>query len=153
MIRSRWQPHAFSLIEVVLAIGIVSFALFAILGLIPLGLQVGRSSIEDTRATHIAEQVFATLRKQDFGSVAFYGQTLNLSELNTQDWAEPTITVSADNDGYVMPFNPSLPYAVELRFRPTPGGLLPGEASEIHVTVRTLGGPVHRSQYVSIVGR
>lgn len=149
----RPSAEAFTLIEVVLAIGIVAFALFAIIGLIPLGLQVGRSSVEDTRANQVAEQVFTTLRKQNFENVDFYGQTLNLAELNTGDWSVPTVRVSADNDGNVTALASEHPYSVELRFLSTPAGLPPGWASEVHVTVRTLAGPTHRSQYVSVVGR
>ena len=38
------RGHAFSLVEVVLALGVVSFAIVAILGVVPLGLQTGHDA-------------------------------------------------------------------------------------------------------------
>src|SRR5437773_7022024 len=61
---------AFSLVEVVLALGVISFALVAIIGLLPIGLASGRGTIQETRANHLAEEIFATFRSQPFTSVA-----------------------------------------------------------------------------------
>ncbi len=47
------SPRAFSLVEVTLALGIVSFALLAILGLLPVGLKSAQDSSEQARATDI----------------------------------------------------------------------------------------------------
>lgn len=44
---------AFSLVEITVAVGIVSFALLAIMGLIPVGLKSVQDSSEQTRATDI----------------------------------------------------------------------------------------------------
>ena len=52
----------FSLVEVVLALGVISFALVAIIGLLPIGLASGRGSIQESRANHLADEIFATLR-------------------------------------------------------------------------------------------
>src|SRR4249920_2281378 len=60
---------SFSLVEVVLTLGVVGFALLAIIGLLPIGLQSGRASIQETRANHLAEQIFNTLRSQRFTAV------------------------------------------------------------------------------------
>jgi uncharacterized protein (TIGR02598 family) len=53
--------RAFSLTEVVLALGVVSFALIATLGLIPLGLTSLKDSIQDTSNSLLVESVRQTL--------------------------------------------------------------------------------------------
>lgn len=54
--------EAFSLVEVVLALGIVSFAGLALLGLFSVGLSTNRESIEELEATHVAQSIFAFRR-------------------------------------------------------------------------------------------
>ncbi len=56
--RSREDRRsAFSLVEVTLAMGIVSFCLLAILGLLPVGLQSAKASREHAAAAACAEQI------------------------------------------------------------------------------------------------
>ena len=52
---------AFSLIEIVLAVGIVSFALVGILGLFPVALEAAADSRQETQATFIADQIISGL--------------------------------------------------------------------------------------------
>ena len=54
--------RGFSLIEVALALGVAAFALVAILGLIPIGLNSNKASIEQTEAAIIAAGVVVDLR-------------------------------------------------------------------------------------------
>ncbi len=54
----RKSISAFSLIEVTLAIGIISFALVSTIGLIPVGLNAGRGAIDSTQTSLIARDVF-----------------------------------------------------------------------------------------------
>lgn len=62
MFRSREdQRSAFSLIEVTLAMGLVSFCLLAILGLLPVGLQSAKASREHAAAAACAEQIAAAI--------------------------------------------------------------------------------------------
>lgn len=59
----RWRCNvtacssAFSLVEVVLALGIVSFAMISLLGMVPLGLQTFRKSIDTTVQSQIAQRL------------------------------------------------------------------------------------------------
>ena len=70
MNRSR---GGFTLAEVALAIGIVAFAFIALIGVFPVGFTQSRASVEETRATHLAQTIFASLRAADFNNVtAFY---------------------------------------------------------------------------------
>jgi Tfp pilus assembly protein PilV len=50
---------AFSLVEVVLAIGILSFAIIGVISLVSVGLQAARDAVEKTEATHMASLLLA----------------------------------------------------------------------------------------------
>ena len=65
------RSPSFSLVEVVLALGIVAFAVVAILGLIPTALQTSHSSQDDTRAAQIAQSILAVFSEQQFSAVTF----------------------------------------------------------------------------------
>jgi type II secretory pathway component PulJ len=62
MKRSLRSTAAFSLIEVVLALGVAAFSLLAILGMIPAGLKIQRASANQTKANAIMSQVVQFLR-------------------------------------------------------------------------------------------
>jgi len=68
---------AFSLIEVVIAIGICSVCFVALIGLIPIGLSTNQQSIQQTAAANLASAVAADLRATTTGTnaSAFYGVT------------------------------------------------------------------------------
>jgi len=50
------------LIEVVLALGVIAFALVGIMGLFPVAMKSAQESQRETRATLIAKQIFSDLR-------------------------------------------------------------------------------------------
>src|SRR5439155_2156908 len=52
---------AFSLVEVVIALGIITVGVTAVLALFPTALQSGHSAQDETRAAHIAQSVFGSL--------------------------------------------------------------------------------------------
>ncbi len=54
----RNVPGAFSLVEVVMAIGLFAFCVTILLGLIPVGLKSARSVTEEGNAIHIASSIF-----------------------------------------------------------------------------------------------
>ena len=56
------NTRGFSLVEVVLALGVVAFCLFAILGMFPVALKTQRTSVEQTTANEILAQILADLR-------------------------------------------------------------------------------------------
>lgn len=64
MVRTRVQPcqSAFSLVEVVLALGIIAFAIVGIMGLMPVAVKSVGDSMRETDATLIARRVFAELK-------------------------------------------------------------------------------------------
>ena len=62
MKRSLRSTAAFSLIEVVLALGVAAFCLLAVLGMIPAGLKIQRTSASQTKANGIMSQAVQFLR-------------------------------------------------------------------------------------------
>jgi type II secretory pathway pseudopilin PulG len=59
---------AFSLVEVILALGVVSFALLGMVALLPIGIQATRESLEETGAINLLSEVVAD-RKAASGTV------------------------------------------------------------------------------------
>ena len=56
-----WNRHGFNLIEVVLALAVLSFALVGIISLFPLALNTAKDSKNETRVTLIAQTLLAEL--------------------------------------------------------------------------------------------
>lgn len=58
------QKHlpAFSLVEVVVALGIISFAITAIIGMLPVALKSSQDSMRETDATLIAQRIFSEIK-------------------------------------------------------------------------------------------
>lgn len=72
----------FSLVEVVLAIGIVSFAMLAVVGLLPTGLKIARNAAEQARAANLVQSLAENLRGAATAdgtnfTAAFAGQSLD----------------------------------------------------------------------------
>lgn len=63
---SHKSQSAFSLIEVVMAIGIVAFAFISVLGLIPTGLNTFRLSIDASVGAQIVQRVMNEAQQTDF---------------------------------------------------------------------------------------
>jgi uncharacterized protein (TIGR02598 family) len=56
------RVHAFSLVELTLALGVAAFCLLAVFGLMPVGVQTNRNATSQTAATNIMAAVVADLR-------------------------------------------------------------------------------------------
>src|SRR5437773_10927056 len=54
--------HAFSLVEVTLALGVAAFCLIAVFGLVPVGVQTNRNATSQTAATNILSSVVSDIR-------------------------------------------------------------------------------------------
>lgn len=77
---------AFSLVEVVLAIGVVSFAFVALLGLLPAGMAQFRKAIDTTVGAEIAQRVIDDAEQADFDVLT--NTAANSTTINTQ----PTVS-------------------------------------------------------------
>lgn len=60
--------HAFTLIEVVIALGITTFCIITLLALLPVGVNTAVKSRGETRASYLAEQIISDLRSSPFNS-------------------------------------------------------------------------------------
>jgi len=104
--------RAFSLVEVTLALGVMVFALFGLVGLIPIGLDTQRCSIQQTAATNIATAIVSDLRQtppppqaNDTNSSAWISQTygVDISSRSEQTFfldAQGSLLPSADRASY-----------------------------------------------------
>lgn len=66
---SSSRAKAFSLVEVTLALGIISVSLLSLLGLVPAGLGVLRESMDQTVHAQIVQRITAGLVSSDFSSL------------------------------------------------------------------------------------
>jgi type II secretory pathway pseudopilin PulG len=162
--RPRLLPrHAFSLVEVVLALGIISFAIVAIIGVFPVGLSTGRSAQEETRAPQIAQTIFAALASQTYNAVSIKLYDANGGssgsvdmDLTQQNGVDPNLNgLSANNSGDVFIVTagtpakffsahapPALPasdatpvYAITVLFNNSPSGFDAQFANEVTIAV------------------
>jgi uncharacterized protein (TIGR02598 family) len=56
------NPTGFSLVEVVVAIGIVAFGMLAVVGLVPTGLKIARNSAEQAQAANLVAALAESVR-------------------------------------------------------------------------------------------
>ncbi|HEY5035834.1 MAG TPA: hypothetical protein VII74_01735 [Chthoniobacterales bacterium] len=146
--RRNSQPAAgFSLIEVVLALGVVAFALVAILGVFPAAFSQNRKGISDTRASQLVQMIVATIDSQatTFASVDCFGTNLDLANSSTgtapvllyADYASPSQPEITNTK------NPNSIYTIEIRFNNNPDvapsiKLPAGSVNQLQIRIRGL---------------
>ena len=151
---------AFSLVEVVVSLGVIAFAIVAILGVVPAGLSTGRSAQDETRAPQIAQDIFNSLASQ--------AQTKGITSIDVNpvyDDVLPTSsnywtpvgypvdltspheydTLAADADARLVKLAGAsavmkYPYQVIVQVSPDPPGFDQGYATQ--VTVRVISPPM-----------
>jgi uncharacterized protein (TIGR02598 family) len=131
---------AFSLVEVVLALGVVAFAIVAIIGIVPTGLSTGHSAQDDTRATQIAQDLINSMASQaqtNFTAVKLTipgnanPPTLDLTSSSTS----PAAQLYANNDGKLSDSATNATYSVQVATNNTPVGFDSGYANQITVRI------------------
>ncbi len=143
----RGNP-AFSLVEVVLALGVVAFAIVAILGVIPVGLSTGHSAQDQTRSAQIAQDILSSLASQ--AQTKFPNLDINQTstgfnyKINLANVFQYS-TLAADNEGRLVALGSAnqarnYPYQVLVQIDPNPVGFDNGYASK--VTVRVISPPM-----------
>ena len=60
------ETSAFTLVEVVLALGIIAFAFVPIIGLLPVGLNMSHQAIDTTTEAQIAQELSTEVQQTDF---------------------------------------------------------------------------------------
>jgi uncharacterized protein (TIGR02598 family) len=147
----RSRIAAFTLVEVVLALGVIAISLVGIFATFPGALNANRGAISDTRAAQIAHHLASTIDGQcdNFSGVWVAGNTLNLTKLTVTD---PTMTFYASYpSGNSQPYISNVAqkdsiYTVELRFDNNPtlnssGTTLgTGKLNQIQIRVKAKNG-------------
>lgn len=82
----RIRKDAFSLVEVALAIGLFSFCLIALMGLIPVALQTSRNSINRNTTTRMLQSVRASLLSTPSSTLATNGSGSFLFDPEGNAW-------------------------------------------------------------------
>ena len=85
MIFGLRRVHAFSLVEVTLAIGVAAFCLLAVFGLVPIGVQTNRNATSQTAATNILSSVVSDIRAtpKTVSTSTQYGISLSANSTTT----------------------------------------------------------------------
>jgi uncharacterized protein (TIGR02598 family) len=104
--RNRFgNVDGFTLVEVMLALAIVSIGLIAILGLLPTGLRSARDAADNTISATIVQDVFSAIRTNQFTTVDL--STFGFPQVVGQPTAPynllnsyPTITAYFDQEGF-----------------------------------------------------
>ena len=145
----KQRPFGFSLVEVVVALGVVSFAIIAILGLVPTGLQTSHSSQDETRAAQIAQAILASLvaeniKRDSSGNAVLDAQNhqqLN-DAANLPSVASPinlasvsSYSLYATNDGQVSDSNTGAIYSITIGVSTAPANFDTSYATTVTVTV------------------
>lgn len=100
------KKTAFSLIEIILALGVIAFAIVGIMGLFPVAMKSAQESQRETRATLIAQQIFSDLRTGT-GTNRFVitGSSVNSTSSISLANPPPPLVISFDSAGAVLGTN------------------------------------------------
>jgi Tfp pilus assembly protein PilV len=142
----RARTRSFSLLEVVIALGVITVGIVGILAVFPTALQTGHSAQDETRAAHIAQSVFGSLvagASSQFSNVQLPlypspspAPTPLSINLTTGSGTTPAVTLYADNDGSLIPTAATAAYAILIYTNNSvPGFTDPASANQVTVRV------------------
>jgi uncharacterized protein (TIGR02598 family) len=128
----RADRGGFSLTEVMLSLGLVTFCLVGLLGLFPVGLSQDRTSTDQTRAAHILEAVADTFRGQMRIPLGVTATTSPTNRFSLQIPAVGTgpaegsfivdengsLSARSEPDSYVVHYSIQAPAATDGAFKP-----------------------------------
>lgn len=120
----KTTPRAFSLVEVALALAIVSFAMLAVMGLLPVGLQSVKNAAEQASAANVVNTAAEALRqsvRSPGGSYVFSFLGNHTLALQTYTWGNLTL------EGFEDP--PTRRLAVAIQVHQLPSDTQPGRAT------------------------
>lgn len=94
----RASSRGFSLVEVMISVGIVAFAVVGILTAFPVGIEAARDSRDENTASMIADDLFTRMRSQAFGgSTIIGGNSFVWPEV---PWKKQTAGLKTDYTGW-----------------------------------------------------
>ena len=105
----RLHTIAFTLIEVMIAVAVVTLGIVAVLGLIPVGLKSARDAADNTLAATIAQDIFSQLRARPFGPITIYTNCENTLFTTVDLTGSGQASWSYTQDGY-LPCAAATPY-------------------------------------------
>ncbi len=150
----------FSLVEVVLALGVIAFAIVAILGIVPIGLRTSHDAQDDTRAAQIAQAVIATIASQAKSQFTNVRLTLNdqgPTAISIDLTTNRTVSLDADKDGKLIPSGPNGAYKVTIEIADPPANFDSVSAKQIGVIVSwpVAAAPINQSKrsFIRIVSK
>src|SRR5437867_12476312 len=100
-----YRRSAFSLLEVVIAMGVITIGVVGVLAVFPTALQTGHSAQDETRAAHTAQSVFGSLvagATSQFNAVPLPSTPLSI-DLTAPPSPPTSPTLYADNNGNLIP--------------------------------------------------
>jgi uncharacterized protein (TIGR02598 family) len=125
----------FSLVEVTLSLGVAAFCLIALLGLLPLGIQLNQSAISQTAAASVLSSIVADLRStpKERPTSRQYDITFGSAKL---------IYLDDEGRAALTPTDLSAPrYRVTITFLPSPPGTFAPSFANLKVTWPALADP------------
>jgi uncharacterized protein (TIGR02598 family) len=106
------RRDAFSLVEVVLSVGVAAFALMALLGLLPAGLKTFKGTMNSAVGAQIAQRIFNDMQVSDWSNISnmmrYFDEqgteTTMSNDLHCIYWAQVTVTnaVTSTNSTSIM---------------------------------------------------
>ena len=126
----RKTARAFTLVEVALALGVMSVGIIAILGLLPSALQSARNAADNTVTATIVQDLFSTLRAQPFTTASLSSLGGSSFQLNNP---ANTGTLNFDQAGNVT--NTSGSYLSYYRVVVTSASQAPFAKANVQATV------------------
>ena len=136
--RRRARTHSFSLLEVVIALGVIAVGIVGVLAVFPTALQTGHSAQDETRAAHIAQSVFGSLvagATSQFNAVPLPPTPLSIDLTASSPPTSPP-TLYADNNGNLIPNSTNSAYAIFIYTNnAVPGFTDPASANLVTVRV------------------
>lgn len=153
--------NAFSLVEVVIALGAISFAIIAILGVLPLGLNTSHSAQNDTRAIQISQDILTSVASQaqsNFPHTVVVQPSTKFSFKLDLDTQHSYDTLAADNNGRLIAMQkatdaPQYPYYVTVRIDPNPTGFDSNYASVVTVRVAWQPFATNYREFVRVISK
>lgn len=124
-----------------IALGVVAFAIVAILGVMPIGLQSSHTAQDQTRATQIARQIFSSFASQaqkQFNAVALPVSTpapvIDLSSSSTT-YQSPAAFLYVDNNGQLSQSSSGATYSVSIATNSAPTGFNTSDANQVSIRI------------------
>jgi uncharacterized protein (TIGR02598 family) len=163
-IRQRLAKHrrngeGFSLIECALALGVMSFAFVALVGMIPVGLNTFHGAIDATVSSQIAQGLLTEVRQSKFSELAKFDKNVDADPAKPNadyyfgDQGTTTPTTTAQNHVYEAAVQVSYIGKLEVGVPPADLKCDPAiaHAAVIHIVVRRISAPDRARDFIGLV--